>query len=102
MRGRERHPNNLTLMFEVEDTGIGIAPEDQARIFEPFVQAGGRRAAKGTGLGLAISRHFVQLLGGTIRVESTPGRGSRFLVEIPAQTARTVRSDASKLPMCNR
>ena len=80
-------PNDFTLIFEVEDTGIGIAPEDQARIFEPFVQAGGRRAAKGTGLGLAISRHFVQLLGGTIRLESTPGRGSRFCVEIPAQTA---------------
>jgi CheY-like chemotaxis protein len=80
-------PNNLILIFDVEDTGIGIAPEDHARIFEPFVQAGGRRVAKGTGLGLAITRHFVQLLGGIIQLESTPGRGSRFRVEVPVQTA---------------
>ena len=44
-------PNDFTLIFEVEDSGIGIALEDQARIFDPFVQAGGRRAGKGTGLG---------------------------------------------------
>ncbi len=80
-------PKDLTLILDVEDTGIGIAAEDQARIFDPFVQAGGKRAIKGTGLGLAICRHFVRLLGGTIQLESTPGRGSRFCVEIPVQTA---------------
>jgi CheY-like chemotaxis protein len=74
------------LIFDVEDTGIGIAPEDQARIFDPFVQAGSTRTRKGTGLGLSISRHFVQILGGSIQVESTLGRGSRFHVELPAQT----------------
>jgi CheY-like chemotaxis protein len=77
--------SNLLLRFDVEDTGIGIAPEDQVRIFDPFVQ--GARARKGTGLGLAISRHFVQLLGGLIQVESTLGRGSRFHVEVPAKFA---------------
>jgi signal transduction histidine kinase/DNA-binding response OmpR family regulator len=76
---------DLVLIFDVEDTGIGIAPEDQDRIFDPFVQAGGSRKRKGTGLGLSISRRFVQLLGGIIQVESTPGQGSRFHVEIPAQ-----------------
>jgi len=75
------------LVFDVEDTGIGIAPEDQARIFDPFVQGAGVRTRKGTGLGLSISRHFVHLLGGTIQVESTPGRGSRFHVELPTQIA---------------
>lgn len=78
---------DLILIFDVEDTGIGIAPEDQVRIFEPFIQAGGVRTRKGTGLGLSISRHFVELLGGNIKVESTLGRGSRFHVEIPAQIA---------------
>jgi signal transduction histidine kinase/DNA-binding response OmpR family regulator len=74
---------HLKLIFDVEDTGIGIAPEDQSRIFEPFVQAGGPRTRKGTGLGLSITRHFVQLLGGTIQMESTVGQGSRFRVEVP-------------------
>jgi signal transduction histidine kinase/CheY-like chemotaxis protein len=73
------------LRFEVEDTGIGIAAEDQARIFEPFVQLD--RGQKGTGLGLAITRRFVQMMGGDITVESELGRGSRFRLEIPAQCA---------------
>jgi CheY-like chemotaxis protein len=77
--------SDVTLIFDVEDTGIGITLEDQARIFDPFVQAGGAR--KGTGLGLSISRRFVELMGGTIQVESAPGRGSRFRVELPTQIA---------------
>jgi signal transduction histidine kinase/DNA-binding response OmpR family regulator len=79
-------PNDFTVIFDVEDTGIGIAPEDQARIFDPFVQAG-KRGSKGTGLGLAICRHFVGLLEGTIQLESTPGQGSRFCVEFPVRMA---------------
>jgi CheY-like chemotaxis protein len=81
------NPPHRVLIFDVEDTGIGIAPEDQARIFDPFVQAASARTRKGTGLGLSISRHFVQLLGGTIQVESAPGLGSRFHVEVPVLTA---------------
>ena len=84
---REDNSPHLVLIFEVEDTGIGIAPEDQARIFDPFVQAGGAKTRKGTGLGLSITRHIVQLLGGTIQVESRPGLGSRFHVELPAHIA---------------
>jgi signal transduction histidine kinase/ligand-binding sensor domain-containing protein/CheY-like chemotaxis protein len=75
------------LILEVKDTGIGIALEDQARIFDPFVQAGKASAAKGTGLGLGITRQFVQMMGGTISVRSTPGEGSLFRVELPVEQA---------------
>ena len=73
------------LVLEVEDTGIGIAQEDQARIFDVFVQAGNTSAQKGTGLGLSITQQFVQLMGGTISVQSTPGKGSLFSVELPVE-----------------
>jgi signal transduction histidine kinase len=74
--------------FAVEDTGMGIAPEDQQAVFEEFRQVGRdyTRKAEGTGLGLALTRRFVELHGGTLRLESTPGRGSTFTFTIPAQT----------------
>ena len=75
------------LSFAVSDTGIGIAPEDQQRIFEPFVQADSAGPKDGTGLGLAISREFVQLMEGELTVESTPGQGAVFSFRIPAQAA---------------
>jgi CheY-like chemotaxis protein len=75
------------LKFEVEDTGVGIALEDQARIFEPFVQVGGPATKNGTGLGLTITQQFVTLMGGSILVKANPGEGSRFRVELPAETA---------------
>ncbi|HKE22341.1 MAG TPA: ATP-binding protein [Bryobacteraceae bacterium] len=75
----------LKLRFEVADTGDGIAIEDQARIFEPFVQAGKLAGQTGTGLGLTITRQFVEMMGGTIALESVPGRGSRFTVEVPSE-----------------
>lgn len=78
---------SLRLLIEVEDTGIGIAPEDEARIFDPFVEAAGIGFRKGTGLGLSISRHFVECLGGSIKLGSTLGRGSTFYVEVPVQIA---------------
>jgi CheY-like chemotaxis protein len=77
----------VLLSFEVQDTGIGIAPEDQERIFEPFVQVGNKLQQKGTGLGLTITRQFAAMLGGSIRVTSAPGKGSLFHLEIPAQHA---------------
>jgi signal transduction histidine kinase/ligand-binding sensor domain-containing protein/CheY-like chemotaxis protein len=87
--------NHVKLRFEVEDTGVGIAPEDQARIFEPFVQVG-NRTTEGTGLGLTIVRQFVEMMGGTIQVESTPGHGSRFRVELRVE--RAMNSEANAAP----
>jgi signal transduction histidine kinase/DNA-binding NarL/FixJ family response regulator len=71
------------LRFEVEDTGIGIAPEQLGRIFRPFEQASDvQRRFGGTGLGLAISRQLVMLMGSDIHVESRVGVGSRFTFEV--------------------
>jgi signal transduction histidine kinase/ligand-binding sensor domain-containing protein/CheY-like chemotaxis protein len=78
--------DQLWLRFEVEDTGIGIAAEDRERIFDAFVQLRNGSGQRGTGLGLTISRQFVELMGGTIQVESTPGKGSLFRVVLPATT----------------
>jgi signal transduction histidine kinase/CheY-like chemotaxis protein len=85
---------HLVLVFDVEDTGIGIAKEDQARIFEPFVQVGKSEGPKGTGLGLSITRQFIELMGGTIQVESSPGQGSRFRVEAPVAVAQELEVKA--------
>jgi signal transduction histidine kinase/CheY-like chemotaxis protein/ligand-binding sensor domain-containing protein len=69
--------------FDVEDTGQGIAPAELPRLFEPFVQTeSGHRTKEGTGLGLALSRDLARLMEGDITVESTPGVGSKFRVEI--------------------
>jgi PAS domain S-box-containing protein len=72
--------------FSVRDTGIGIAPEDQDAIFDKFRQVGAttRGVREGTGLGLAIVRSFVEMHGGTIAVDSSPGEGSQFTFTMPA------------------
>ncbi|MEG5160750.1 response regulator [Microcoleus sp. AT3-A2] len=74
----------LFLVFEIEDTGVGIAPEELGNIFKAFVQtASGQKHQKGTGLGLKISRQFVRLMGGEIVVESQLELGTTFKFEIP-------------------
>ncbi|MDR6536448.1 ATP-binding protein [Variovorax soli] len=72
----------------VADTGVGIAADQQALVFEEFRQAGGHylRKAEGTGLGLALAKRFVELHGGTIRLESAPGQGSTFAFVLPRLT----------------
>jgi predicted ATPase/signal transduction histidine kinase/DNA-binding LytR/AlgR family response regulator len=83
--------------FDVRDTGPGIAPEDVARLFQPFVQtAAGERSREGTGLGLAISRNFARLMGGDISVVSEVSRGSTFtvIVDLPVAAEDAVRPPA--------
>jgi two-component system sensor histidine kinase/response regulator len=76
------------LEFEVEDTGIGMAPEDTQRIFEPFVQLdAGRTPRDGTGLGLTLSRNLVELLGGEIIIRSQVGKGSTVAFDIAVNRA---------------
>ena len=76
------------VVFTVTDTGRGIAPDKQHAIFEPFVQLGRtlKSGHEGIGLGLAISRDLAQEMKGTLAVESEPGKGSRFVLSLPAAT----------------
>ncbi|MGC4064966.1 MAG: ATP-binding protein [Polyangiaceae bacterium] len=80
----QRNPYETRFVVEVEDTGLGIAPEEMPRLFNKFEQtATGRASGKGTGLGLAISRQLIELMGGTIEAKSALGRGSTFRFEVP-------------------
>ena len=79
----EKDPSENRLIFSIKDTGTGIAPEDQPRIFERFFKADRARSGGGTGLGLAISRHLIEAHGGTIWVESQLGKGSTFYFTLP-------------------
>ena len=98
--------------FSVSDTGIGIAPEDQARLFHEFGQVPNRLQARvrGTGLGLSLSKRLAELLGGSVGVRSTPGHGSTFWLKIPIQapgaepvvaadTRRAESNEASEAPL---
>jgi signal transduction histidine kinase/FixJ family two-component response regulator len=87
-RSRPEAAGNVRLLFEVEDTGVGIAADEIDSLFEPFVQSRSVSAAQeGTGLGLSISRKYVSLLGGKISVKSGIGKGSIFSFDVRAELA---------------
>ncbi|MEM9555342.1 MAG: ATP-binding protein [Acidobacteriota bacterium] len=112
VRRGERRGERLQILIEVRDTGIGIPPEQQRLIFEPFrqVDSSASRSHGGTGLGLSICERLVTLMGGSIRLESMPGEGSTFFVALevglPSETAstggpspaETIDASASGLP----
>ncbi|BAY79369.1 two-component hybrid sensor and regulator (plasmid) [Nostoc linckia NIES-25] len=82
-------PNPQSLIFEIEDTGCGIAPQEINLLFQAFGQTEtGRKSQQGTGLGLAISRKYVQLMGGDISVSSAIGEGSKFSFDIQIGLAK--------------
>jgi signal transduction histidine kinase/DNA-binding NarL/FixJ family response regulator/streptogramin lyase len=91
-----------SLIFEVADTGYGIAPHEMETLFEPFVQtSAGQQVQTGTGLGIPISRRYVQVMGGELTANSTgvPGQGSAFSFSIPVSPAEPVDAEAeAKLP----
>ncbi|MBP1133084.1 two-component system sensor histidine kinase EvgS [Serratia sp. PL17] len=80
------NPQQAQLNLSVTDTGIGIAQQDQATIFDPYVQAEEGKQQSGTGLGLAICKQLVSMMGGRIELHSQPGRGTRIEVRIPVNS----------------
>ncbi|HVK81671.1 MAG TPA: ATP-binding protein, partial [Verrucomicrobiae bacterium] len=92
---RETVDGAAWLVFDVIDTGIGIAPDAQERLFQPFVQADATttRAYGGTGLGLAITRRLARLMGGDVTLKSALGKGSAFTLRIPAHAPHSVAND---------
>ncbi|MCG8364157.1 MAG: PAS domain S-box protein, partial [Pseudanabaenales cyanobacterium] len=92
-------PPPFTLLFEIEDTGPGIAADDLSTIFQPFIQTfSGAQADQGTGLGLAISRQFVRLMGGDIQLTTAVGQGAtfRFNINVALADATDVSPSSSR------
>ena len=85
---KEMGKNTITMHFEVKDSGIGMTAEQIKKVFDPFTQAesGTTRKYGGTGLGLAITKNIIEMMGGTLSVESTPGIGSKFSFELTFDT----------------
>lgn len=83
-------PERAWLIFEIRDTGSGIGCEDQAHIFERFVRASDAAGTSGSGLGLTIAAQLLHSIGGAIWVDSKPGTGSNFRIELPVARAEEV------------
>jgi GAF domain-containing protein/CheY-like chemotaxis protein/anti-sigma regulatory factor (Ser/Thr protein kinase) len=94
---REPRDGQDWMVFSVSDTGIGMTPEQLARLFEAFSQADAATTRKygGTGLGLALSRRLCRMMGGDVTVESESGRGSTFTIRLPAHVADAVEAPAA-------
>jgi signal transduction histidine kinase/CheY-like chemotaxis protein len=88
-------PTRCHIMIEVEDTGLGIDPVTQTKVFDPFVRGIDVPVRKGTGLGLSICKNLADFMGGTIEVESEAGKGSLFRLRLPAEIAEAA---AAKTP----
>ncbi|WP_419831015.1 MHYT domain-containing protein [Methylobacterium sp.] len=95
--GRDRDVGGDWLRFAIEDTGIGMTPEQVGRLFERFAQAdeSTTRRFGGTGLGLALSRAFAQLMGGNITVTSVEGEGTSFVLRVPAAAPDRIVEEAT-------
>jgi signal transduction histidine kinase/DNA-binding response OmpR family regulator len=94
---REAVDGQAWIVFGVSDTGIGMTPEQLARLFEAFTQADAATTRRygGTGLGLALSRRLCRMMGGDVTVESEAGRGSTFTIRLPAVVPETVTEPAA-------
>ncbi|HJV70336.1 response regulator [Ideonella sp.] len=97
--GEPKGPAQVLLRLDVEDTGVGMRPDDMERIFEPFEQVGDvQRRSGGTGLGLAITRALVNDMGGQVQVSSELGLGSRFRVELPLPVVQPAQATPRQVP----
>lgn len=94
----QQDSEHITVRFTIADTGIGIDPQKQRLIFEPFRQADGSTTRRygGTGLGLSISKHLVEMMGGRLWLESSPGAGSRFHFTVRFQRPAPARASSAK------
>src|SRR5204862_7503951 len=108
LRARKVSDGRDWVELAVADTGIGLTPEQQAKLFQDFTQADSLTARRygGTGLGLALSRRLARMMGGDVTVTSEPGKGSVFTVRLPgsadAQTRSSTGSDGRRSPTADR
>lgn len=96
-----RPPTGARLSIAITDTGVGIAPETMARLFQPFAQgdATSTRRFGGSGLGLVVSERLAHRMGGVLKVTSTPGAGSTFTLEVPVRLAEVFQAPLPSAPM---